>query len=432
MPSTPSAYYSQIPTVRCRDCGEVLQFGKKHRCEDLDLRPTRRPKQAPGDGHDDDDYGRGRNGHGGEDRDRERSRNRDRGDRERGGPTRPPRDRSRPREDSHQPQPNQRSKSRTRDQQNSRRRSPREDEPHSPGSGGSGEKKGGIDNLMADLMNEMHMEDGRDSGYDQDDRDAPKCGGCNQSIKDPTQAFEIPALSKLFHVNCFRCRICKSTFSEENPYVPHEGHAYCERDYEDCMQRICAKCNKPIFSRPVYALNKVFHSNHLRCHHCRHTIHGNPYEHNGHVYCEKDYFSLCAARCATCQNPIEGETIYALDKTYHKDCFVCVMCGVNFPDKSFYVWEAEQVCRRHYHMRNGSLCGGCDAPIEGPCAEVAELNKRYHPDCWCCALCRAPLTTTYYSYAGKAYCEEDIQRVYSRQNKKFDRSQRRQTMMRNL
>ncbi|KAJ3051844.1 hypothetical protein HK097_007147 [Rhizophlyctis rosea] len=178
-----SAYYSEIPTVRCRDCGAVLQFGKKHRCSDLDLKPTRRPKPAPGEPYDDDDYGgRGRNGNGGDNHDRARSRNRDPSR----GPTRPPRDRSRPREENGQPR--QRSKSRTRDGERRRRSPP---EPNSPG----GDKKG-IDAVMADLMNEMNMDDGRDSGYDKGDEDVPKCGGCNQAIRDPTQAFEIPALNR--------------------------------------------------------------------------------------------------------------------------------------------------------------------------------------------------------------------------------------------
>lgn len=136
-----------------------------------------------------------------------------------------------------------------------------------------------------------------------------------------------------------------------------------------CFKRLVRflilRSQKPIFSRPVFALGKAFHERHLRCRHCREPIKGNPVEHNGDVYCERDYTALIAPKCAACRNAIQGETIYALNTTYHKECFACMACGASFPDKSFYVFGNEPLCKRHYHKRNNSLCGTCDDPIEG-------------------------------------------------------------------
>ncbi|KAJ3264789.1 Transforming growth factor beta-1-induced transcript 1 protein, partial [Borealophlyctis nickersoniae] len=401
---------------------------------------------------DEDDRGRGRSG-----ASEGRSRSRPREGGQRGAPTRPPRDRSRPRDPRGGGSGDSFAVSRTgsgdgysrtnsgdeRAQRPARSKSrPRDGPDRRPGLNGNGrtwsgdsdsgggnsprpelgEKKAKIDDIMADLMNEMHMDDGRghhhghDYGHDHDSQTDSVggtgliCGGCDNEIRDISMAFEITALAKYFHANCFRCRICDSTFSENNPYIPQNGQAICERCYEDALQRICAKCQRPIFSRPVYALGKVFHERHLRCRHCRDPIRGNPVEHNGSVYCERDYAALIAPKCRECRHPIQGETIYALDAAWHKDCFICAMCRIPFPDKTFYVFGNDPLCRRHFHQRNNSLCGTCDHPIEGPCAEVLELNKRYHPECWCCIVCNMPLTTTYYSYGNQAYCEEDIQR----------------------
>ncbi|KAJ1569340.1 hypothetical protein HK096_003419, partial [Nowakowskiella sp. JEL0078] len=240
------------------------------------------------------------------------------------------------------------------------------------------------------------------------------CGGCNKEITEEEEedCFEIDALNKLYHVDCFRCFVCQIVFSDDNPYIPHNGKAYCETHYEEFVhQPVCAGCNEPIFGQPLTALGKPWHPEHLVCASCNKPIQGNVFEHKGAVYCAADYTRLVAPTCRACRKPVQGETICAMGNTYHRACFVCTKCRKNFENKSFYVYDGEPYCKIDYHECNNSLCGECRLPIEGPCAEVADLDKRYHPDCWICHACHQPLTGTYYSYNQSPYCENDIIRV---------------------
>ncbi|KAJ3188305.1 hypothetical protein HDU85_005456 [Gaertneriomyces sp. JEL0708] len=502
-----SAYYSQLPTIRCRDCGAVIDFAQEHNCNAPPL-PSGKgagagqrrqhdpyPPNPYQEAYEDpysamggnteasyangygDPYGRSQRGDEYADpygrapdrRPDERERSRSRRDRER-DPERE-RERDRRREKSRHRDPSSSARSRSgrdsrRDREKSKARGekersrPREDvsrdksfrsnggdpydTPTSPGGYSTvGSASGSaIDAVMADLMNEISVSDDALDGRTQRNADPgwaqpppegqprmprPSCSGCGRKVTDPSQAFEIPALNGIFHIACFRCCTCGCYFDESNPYIPFEGRAYCEPDYVEALQLVCAGCNKPIYTRPVYALGQAWHENHLRCYACRQPIQGNPFEHDNKVYCAADYESLVAPKCHECHEPIQGETICALDNTFHRDCFVCKSCKAPFPDKSFYVFGNDPFCRLCYHTENNSICGSCEEPIEGPCAEVLELNKRYHPECWCCCVCRMPLTSTYYSFGQKPYCEMDILTVYRQ-----EKANKRQTLMRNL
>ncbi|CAG8655162.1 18828_t:CDS:2, partial [Gigaspora rosea] len=118
----------------------------------------------------------------------------------------------------------------------------------------------------------------------------------------------------------------------------HLGHVKNKSSSGRKEVHICAYCNSPIDSSPMWALNKAWHSYHLLCTQCHKPIDPNV----GHV--EKN------------------------EKT----------CSKPFPDKSFYVFNNAPYCKRHYHKLNNSLCRNCDDAIEGPCAQTIE-GWRYHP-----------------------------------------------------
>ncbi|KAI9105013.1 hypothetical protein DFS34DRAFT_576074 [Phlyctochytrium arcticum] len=286
---------------------------------------------------------------------------------------------------------------------------------------------GNVDRQVANVTRNGSTNSSGSSTVGAPKKKRPPCAECGHRITDPKQAFRIEALRKFYHINCFRCCKCSRPFDENNPYICHEGRAYCEADYNEALNLSCAGCQMPIYSHAVYALGKAWHEEHLCCGACREPIIGNPIEYDNQIYCAADYAALVAPACRECSQTIQGETICALNATFHKECFVCKVCKIPFPDKSFYVLGDDPLCRFHYHEENNSLCGTCDNPIEGPCAEVAELNKRYHPECWCCYVCRVPLTATYYSFNNKPYCEADIRTVY-----KQEKAKKRVTLMRNL
>ena len=121
----------------------------------------------------------------------------------------------------------------------------------------------------------------------------------------------------------------------------------------------------PIHGKPVHALGKVFHEKHLKCAECGKQVTGSVFEHEDRILCPEDYTRLATATCHKCLKKIEGETVVAMNNTFHRTCFNCTSCGKGFPDKNFYVFEDMPYCKYHYHEKHNSLCGYCNKPIEG-------------------------------------------------------------------
>ncbi|KAJ2486290.1 hypothetical protein EV174_001205 [Coemansia sp. RSA 2320] len=138
-------------------------------------------------------------------------------------------------------------------------------------------------------------------------------------------------------------------------------------------------------------------------------------EHQGRVYCVRDYKKAFGALCAACTEPCETTaraSVFALDAWWHRACFNCQECRQPFPDKSFYVLDHRPYCRYDYHKLNHSLCVACCDPIEGPCAQV--LEGRFHPACFACAHCGDALRDVYYSLDGRFLCERHVHQSSTR------------------
>ncbi|ORZ33652.1 hypothetical protein BCR44DRAFT_127235 [Catenaria anguillulae PL171] len=200
------------------------------------------------------------------------------------------------------------------------------------------------------------------------------CGTCRLSIMNPSEIVTHPKLKGSHHARCLTCQHCNrgidESFGPSNPVHVRQ-------------------------SRPL-------------CHPC---------------------YLVTLPRCGGCKNVITRDTrvCAALGRKYHPQCFVCAKCSTSFPDKSFYVLKDQPYCRQCYHEENGTICGGCQQPIEGPCACVVE--GRFHPNCFACATCRDPLTDVYYSYEGRPYCEVHILEL---QRRRGGKAERRQTYYRNM
>ncbi|KAI9231278.1 MAG: hypothetical protein BYD32DRAFT_220695 [Podila humilis] len=270
------------------------------------------------------------------------------------------------------------------------------------------------------------------------------CEGCKHDIQSHETLDAVKMAHGDYHRECFKCGRCRRPIESAIEAREYEGRLLCERDYTRVKEReaqkatppspsstststpkassptfsrrpVCASCEGSIHSSEtaVYALGKSWHAHHLSCDHCHQLIqtHEGHVEKNGRVYCPRDYNDLFLPKCRGCGLALEKEAVCAqdgkLEGKWHSGCFGCQSCKKPFPDKSFYVFENAPYCRRHYHRMNNSLCKGCDQPIEGSCAQTME-GWRFHPNCFACVECRAPLTDVYYNYENKAYCERDM------------------------
>ncbi|KAG0348329.1 hypothetical protein BG005_011612 [Podila minutissima] len=266
------------------------------------------------------------------------------------------------------------------------------------------------------------------------------CQVCKHDIQ-PHEALDAVKMAHGdYHRECFKCGRCRRPIESARQAREHEGRLLCERDFTRVKEKEAQKAaaapssttpsasSPPSSRRPtcagcegfiqnpdpvVYALGKSWHVHHLSCDHCHKPIQASVghVEKNGRVYCPTDYGALFLPKCRGCGHVVEKEAVCAqdgkLEGKWHAACFGCQLCKKPFPDQSFYVFENAPYCRRHYHKMNNSLCKGCDKPIEGPCAQTME-GWRFHPNCFSCVECRAPLTDVYYNYENKAYCERDI------------------------
>lgn len=74
-----------------------------------------------------------------------------------------------------------------------------------------------------------------------------------------------------------------------------------------------------------------------------------------------------------------------------------------FNSASFFEYSNMPYCEMHYHLKRGSLCASCQQPINGRC--ITAMNRKYHPEHFTCAFCLSPLNKgTFKEKNDKSYC----------------------------
>lgn len=168
-------------------------------------------------------------------------------------------------------------------------------------------------------------------------------------------------------------------------------------------------------------------------------------ERDGKFLCARDWKELYLPKCRKCKLSVERGAVKssdgALRGVFHRSCFSCAACEAPFTDGSFYVFNNQPYCSRHYHQLNGSLCRECESGIEGECRQT-DTGDRFHPHCFSCQYtskhgsCLEPLAD-YYLVGGQRLCERHADKVGRRLakagQKHLDlRTQKRMTMLHSL
>jgi len=92
--------------------------------------------------------------------------------------------------------------------------------------------------------------------------------------------------------------------------------------------------------------------------------------------------------CPTCNEPIVGKCLQAGNKSYHPDHFVCNGCQIALSGQVYQVDDVH-VCGACYQKQFSVPCARCDQPIRGQ--SIRALDRKWHPDCFCCSICKKPL-----------------------------------------
>lgn len=208
-----------------------------------------------------------------------------------------------------------------------------------------------------------------------------ECFSCNE----PIHGQVITAMGKLWHPEHFQCAHCSKTIGT-SVFYEKDNLPYCEQDYLRLFSPKCYSCRNPILDKMLTALDKSWHLNCFVCKICTKPLNDESFlEINNSAYCKGCYGNELAPKCKRCKSAITDNFISALDAYFHPACFVCVDCGAPFNASSFYEYNGMPYCEVHYHAARGSVCNSCNQPINGRC--LTALNKKYHPEHFTCTFC---------------------------------------------
>ncbi|XP_039920419.1 PDZ and LIM domain protein 5 isoform X2 [Hirundo rustica] len=178
----------------------------------------------------------------------------------------------------------------------------------------------------------------------------PMCAHCNQVIRGPF----LVALGKSWHPEEFNCAHCKTSMAYIG-FVEEKGMLYCEVCYEKFFAPECSKCQRKILGEVINALKQTWHVSCFVCVACHNPIRNNVFHlEDGDPYCETDYYALFGTMCHGCEFPIEAgdRFLEALGHTWHDTCFVCSVCNDSLEGQTFFSKKDKPLCKKHAHSVN--------------------------------------------------------------------------------
>ncbi|XP_053177947.1 leupaxin isoform X2 [Scomber japonicus] len=233
------------------------------------------------------------------------------------------------------------------------------------------------------------------------------CAACNKSVVGKM----ITALGEVWHPEHFVCVACKTELGTSTFYE-RDGQPYCNKDYEELFCPRCAYCKGPVLQNILTAMDQTWHPEHFFCTFCGERFGPDGFlEKDGKPYCCKDFYHLFAPKCSGCGEPVKENYLTAANGTWHSECFVCSDCLQPFPDGCFMEMNGRPLCSKDFHSRQGTLCGSCNEPIIGRC--ISALERKFHPEHFICAFCLRQLSQGIFKEQdGKPYCTPCFSKLF--------------------
>ncbi|CAF0747191.1 unnamed protein product [Brachionus calyciflorus] len=189
----------------------------------------------------------------------------------------------------------------------------------------------------------------------------------------------------------------------------NKGSALFNLQNHGPSQPQCTSCYQVIRGPFISAVGKIWCPNHFICANpsCGVSLHEIGFvEENGKLYCEKDFETYFAPKCAKCSHTILGECCYALEKTYHSECFVCAKCKQTIGSGNFHIEDGVPYCERDFNALFSTKCAGCQFPIEAGDKFVEALIEKWHVECFICTKCNLPLSGGFAVKGNKPFCKK--------------------------
>ncbi|XP_067153637.1 PDZ and LIM domain protein 5 [Apteryx mantelli] len=234
------------------------------------------------------------------------------------------------------------------------------------------------------------------SGWQPPNRAAPASGWTSNSIKPPGTAAPSEKLAMA------------PPLTEPDTLVQRAEHIPAGK-----RTPMCAHCNQVIRGPFLVALGKSWHPEEFNCAHCKASMAYIGFvEEKGALYCEGCYEKFFAPECSRCQRKILGEVINALKQTWHVSCFVCVACHNPIRNNVFHLEDGDPYCETDYYALFGTMCHGCEFPIEAGDRFLEALGHTWHDTCFVCSVCSDSLEgQTFFSKKDKPLCKKHAHSV---------------------
>ncbi|NWQ93634.1 PDLI5 protein, partial [Burhinus bistriatus] len=231
----------------------------------------------------------------------------------------------------------------------------------------------------------------KSSGWQPANQAAPASGWTSNNIKPPGTT----APSEKF--------VTASQLDEQDTLVQRAEHIPAGK-----RTPMCAHCNQVIRGPFLVALGKSWHPEEFNCAHCKASMAYIGFvEEKGALYCEVCYEKFFAPECSKCQRKILGEVINALKQTWHVSCFVCVACHNPICNNVFHLEDGDPYCETDYYALFGTMCHGCEFPIEAGDRFLEALGHTWHDTCFVCSVCSDSLEgQTFFSKKDKPLCKK--------------------------
>jgi len=90
--------------------------------------------------------------------------------------------------------------------------------------------------------------------------------------------------------------------------------------------------------------------------------------------------------CKGCNLEIDGRVVTAAGGDWHPDCFKCAECGTPFPTGAqFYTVDGKTICTS-CNEKVAPLCSGCGNKVIG--RVITALDRKWHKECFVCTNCK--------------------------------------------
>ncbi|XP_046916699.2 Z band alternatively spliced PDZ-motif protein 52 isoform X6 [Dermatophagoides farinae] len=201
----------------------------------------------------------------------------------------------------------------------------------------------------------------------------------------------------------------QTSTTDMNRMAPKRGKGMLQNQLTGGVIPFCGYCSQPIRGQYIMALNKTWCPNHFICANnlCKRSLEQNGFvEEQDRLYCENCYETHFAPSCAKCFQRIKGDCLNALGKKWHPECFTCTHCRKPFGNSEFYLEDSFPYCEKDWNDLFTTKCVGCGYPIAAGDRWVEALNQNYHSNCFRCTVCHNNLEgQSFFAKGGRPYCK---------------------------